>query len=95
MICPVSAKFFLNISQIKFRVGVEACIRQPLNKLSFNFYDENLPIALTKKKNKYNLYSIADFRKFLYQNDSVKFHQEGHTLSGRLPDCDRFIGVTH
>lgn len=63
--------------------------------MTFNFFDENLPIAFTKKENKYNLYSIAEFRKFLKENDSVVFYQEGHFNTNLFPECDGFIKMIH
>lgn len=63
--------------------------------MSFNFYDENLPIALTKKENKYSYFSIANLREYLRQNSVAKFHSEGHSQSARLPDCDGLIRINY
>lgn len=59
--------------------------------MTFNYYDDSLPITLTKKGGKYDFVNISSFREYLKNSDEVKFHIEGHSLSGRLPDCDGFI----
>lgn len=63
--------------------------------MTFNYFDDNLPITLTKKDNKYSFVTITAFKNYLQQNDEVVFHQEGHTLSGRLPDCEGFINLNY
>jgi hypothetical protein len=59
--------------------------------MTFNYYNDSLPITLTKKNNKYGFITIKEFKLYLKSNDEVKFHQEGHSFSGRLPDCDGFV----
>lgn len=59
--------------------------------MTFNYFDENLPITLSKKEGNYEFVSISSFRDYLKKNNEVKFHVEGHTNSGRLPTCDGFI----
>lgn len=63
--------------------------------MTFNFYDETYPIVLTKKTNLYSYYSIANFRNYLKSNNEVNLYQEGHTISGRMPNCEGFISLTH
>ncbi|GAA4028478.1 hypothetical protein GCM10022386_10160 [Flavobacterium cheonhonense] len=61
--------------------------------LTFNFFDDNLPITLTKKNNNYEFFTIRELKQYLKKNSEIKFHHEGHSLSGRLPDCDGFISL--
>ena len=63
--------------------------------MTFDFYDETLPIALSKTNNKYRFVPIREFREFLKDHSHVKFHMEGHAFSSRLPDCDGYIFLTH
>ncbi|WP_273567108.1 ATP-binding protein [Maribacter halichondriae] len=62
--------------------------------LTFNYFDDSLPITLTKKDNNYNFFTIKQFKLYLKNNNEVKFHIEGHTLGGRLPNCDGFIKLS-
>jgi hypothetical protein len=63
--------------------------------MTFNYFDENLPITLSKKDGNYSFVTIKEFRDYLKKNNEVKFHLEGHTLSGRLPDCDGYITLNY
>jgi hypothetical protein len=63
--------------------------------MTFNYFDDNLPITLSKKNNNYGFVSIKEFRNYLKNNNIIKFHVEGHSLSGRLPDCDGYITLNY
>jgi hypothetical protein len=63
--------------------------------MTFNMFDENLPIAISKRDNIYYIVTIKEFRDFLKSNTEIKFHREGHTLSGHLPNCDGYISFIH
>jgi hypothetical protein len=63
--------------------------------LTFNYFDDSLPITLTKKNNNYGFVTIKDFRNYLKNNNEVKFHVEGHSFSKKLADCDGFITLSY
>lgn len=63
--------------------------------MTFNLFDENMPIALSKKNNQYFYVSIKQFKDHLMKSNEIKFHIEGHSQSSRLIDCDGFITLQH
>ena len=63
--------------------------------MTFNYFDESLPITLSKKDGNYSFVKIEEFRNYLKKNEEVKFHVEGHTLSGRLKDCEGFVTLDY
>ena len=58
---------------------------------AFDFYTDEMPIALSKRKGNYKYVSITEFKDYLSKNLEVKIHQEGHSLSRRNLDCNGFI----
>lgn len=63
--------------------------------MTFNLHDDSFPIFVTKKDNNYALITIHDFINHLKSNSEFKIYREGHTLSGRLPNCDGFIDLQY
>ncbi|QLG44588.1 HD domain-containing protein [Costertonia aggregata] len=59
--------------------------------ISFSLYDENVPILMSKRENKYSYVSIKELRIFLRSNSSVKIHTEGFSIASRPKTCDGFL----
>lgn len=63
--------------------------------MTFNLHDEKLPILLKKNNNKYSYISIREFKNDLNKISEFKIHFEGHSVHGRLPNCDGYIDFQH
>ncbi|MDD4969723.1 MAG: ATP-binding protein [Paludibacter sp.] len=63
--------------------------------MTFNLFDNMLPIALSKKTNKYSYVSIQQLKSILINKTEINFYIEGHTSSGRLPECEGLILLQH
>lgn len=63
--------------------------------LTFNFFDESLPIAFSKTGGNYSFVTIKEFREYLKSHHEVGIHTEGHSFLGRLPDCEGFIRLDY
>lgn len=61
--------------------------------MTFKMHDDTLPILLKKYDNNYSFVPISQFRNDLKTFSELKIHQEGHTLSGRLPSCEGYISL--
>lgn len=90
----------MNVWAIKQKSIIEEKKLQSLYNLSyigllmtFNLFDESLPIAIRKIDNNYSFITISEFRDYLKSNSQVKIHREGHTISGRKATCDGFISL--
>lgn len=59
--------------------------------MTFDLFDENFPLIVTKKQNQYMFKPITYFRDYLKNNDEISFYQEGYNDSSRQPDCPGFI----
>ncbi|MEZ4972817.1 MAG: ATP-binding protein [Cyclobacteriaceae bacterium] len=59
--------------------------------LSFDLYQDEFPIALKKKNNSYYQVSVRELCDYLKENDVARFHNEGHSVLARKPDCEGFI----
>ncbi|NMG68364.1 hypothetical protein GPA19_25910, partial [Azoarcus indigens] len=45
--------------------------------------------------NNYSLISIRDFKNHLKSCSEFKIYREGHTVAGRLPNCEDFIKLSY
>lgn len=63
--------------------------------MTFNLHDDSLPIFLKKKNNQYEIITITSFIRYLKSYAELEIYKEGHTMVGRLPDCDGFIDLNY
>jgi hypothetical protein len=59
--------------------------------MTFDMYDENLPILFTKTNNQYVRVTIQDFENRIRSVSEIKIYFEGHY--NKKPDCDGFICI--
>lgn len=62
--------------------------------ITFNLFDENFPLIVTKKENYYTFHPITYFREHLKKNDKISFYREGFSMLARQPSCPGFIEYT-
>lgn len=59
--------------------------------VSFGLNDDTLPIALTKIENVYSHFTIAHLKKYLSENQTIKFYREEQFYHLSLATCEGFV----